>query len=61
MYSQFIGMKAEDVKRILEAKSVSFSIIAENTNPHGDTELVVKVCGKKIYTESFLLSVKENV
>lgn len=59
MYSDFIGMKVEDVKRILENQSVSFSIIAENSNPQGETDLVVKVCGNKIYTESFLLSVKE--
>ena len=61
MYSNFIGMKVEDVKRILEDQSVSFSIIAENKNHEGDTELVVKVCGEKIYTENFLLSVKESL
>lgn len=61
MYSQFIGMKVENVKRILENQSVSFSIIPENINPNYDTELVVKVCGDKIYTERFLLSVKEDI
>lgn len=59
MFNEYIGMKLEDVKRILLGQSVSFSIIENDSNDQGDEKLVVNVKDNKIYVESFLLDIKE--
>lgn len=60
MFNRFIGMKIEDVKRILEKQSVSFSIIDVDSNPNGNQKLVVKVDGSVLYVQNFLLDVKDE-
>lgn len=60
MFNRFIGMKIDDVKRILEKQSVSFSIIDVDSNPKGNQKLVVKVDGDVLYVQNFLIDVKEE-
>lgn len=59
MFSEFIGMKLEDVKRILFSQSVLFSIIENDSNVKGNEKLVVNVKDNNLYVESFLLDIKD--
>ncbi len=61
MYNDLIGLELEEAKRILNDRSVSFSIIDNNTNAIGNVKLVVKVDENKIYVENFLVDLKESL
>lgn len=61
MYNDLIGLELEEAKRILNDRSVSFSIIDNNTNAMGNVKLVVKVDENKIYVENFLVDLKESL
>lgn len=61
MFNDLIGVELEEAKRILNDRSVSFSIIDNNTNAIGNVKLVVKVDGTKIYVENFLVDLKESL
>lgn len=61
MFNDLIGVELEKAKRILNDRSVSFSIIDNNTNAIGNVKLVVKVDGTKIYVENFLVDLKESL
>ncbi len=61
MFNDLIGVELEEAKRILNDRSVSFSIIDNNTNAIGNIKLVVKVDGTNIYVENFLVDLKESL
>lgn len=61
MYNDLIGLELVEAKRILNDRSVSFSIIDNNTNAIGNVKLVVKVDENKIYVENFLVDLKESL